>query len=72
MKPTIGRVVHFITDEMRSHASIITGLVEPEHIGADNVVDLHIMPPGGSAYDLTSVPFSETPKPGHWTWPPRA
>ncbi len=73
MKPTVCRTVHFITDTQspRTYAAIITGIVDPEHVGADDVVDLHIMPPGGAAYDLTSVPFSATPLSGHWTWPPR-
>lgn len=70
MKPTIGRTVHFNTC-CRTCAAIITGLVEPATIGADNVVNLHVMPSGGPAHELTAVPFSEEPAEGHWSWPPR-
>ena len=71
MKPTVGRNVHYqsygtpggeYTSQPR--ASIIT------QVNADGTVGLFIMNPTGLFFP-TSVPFSETPKPGCWNWPPR-
>jgi len=74
-KPSVGRIVHWFPDTADSqynqvpHAAIITyvDFVETE-------IDLQIFVPLrfiGYNTMLQKVPFSETPKPGHWCWPPR-
>lgn len=65
-----------------THAAIILDV--PDKSGLDVPVALHIFPAmyrnKNGAWDREMrepklphpmVPFSETPKPGHWSWPPR-
>lgn len=63
MQPSIGRVVH-LTINLKPVAAIVSGV-------HDGLVDLHVLPAGGPAYDLQGVSYSEEPKEGCWTWPPR-
>lgn len=71
MKPTIGRIVHYHPDGAPLSAgpgpcaAIVT-----EVVGYDTV-DLTVLPAGMQPFCAHSVPFSDEPKPGHWTWPPR-
>ena len=84
MKPTIGRIVHFhawrggppdgdpaldtyagIIVAIRSYLNAATGEMMPS-----TDVDLCTLGPN-SVYHNHAVPFSETPKAGHWSWPPR-
>jgi hypothetical protein len=71
MAPTIGRVVHYQSygtpgGEFQSlqHPAIVT------EVHSDGVVGLFVINPTGQ-YFTREVPFSETPKPGHWSWPPK-
>ncbi len=70
MKPTIGRIVHYSPkhspdqDGLDTFAALVTS--------ADGtLVDLAVFPPGTDMFTISAVPFSETPAPGSWTWPPR-
>lgn len=69
--PSTGRTVHYqsygtpngeYTPEAR--AAIITA------VGPNNTVSLAVLNPTGMFFSQ-DVPFSEKPKPGHWSWPPR-
>lgn len=78
--PTIGRIVHYHSYGTpggeylpEPRAAIITvvcedtpDLADPEvlHVG------LAVLNPTGMFFNQL-VPYSETPKAGHWTWPPR-
>lgn len=65
--PSVGRIVHLQTSDTGPLAAIITGLAE------DNAVHLTAFSPiSGPGYVATPVPYSETPQPGCWSWPPRA
>lgn len=70
-KPTVGRIVHFWHRLDEPWAAIVTRVV------TDTEVHLAIFWPGVQdnsdlpLYDVAH-PFSETPEPGHWSWPPRA
>ena len=73
MTPTVGRIVHYqaygtpggeYLSEPR--AAIIT-IVN----SSGTSVGLAILNPGGLFFNQ-AVPFSEKPKPGHWSWPPRS
>lgn len=68
MKPTIGRIVYYqrygtIGGEHKAEPSpaIITQVFEGDE------VQLFVMNPNGVYFNRT--PYSETPKPGHWSWP---
>ncbi|MCL5292021.1 MAG: hypothetical protein M1548_05765 [Actinobacteria bacterium] len=64
----IGRIVHYVSEEGNPHrAAIITRV----HDATRGAVDLHIMPPGGSAFDHYGIDHSEDPKEGTWHWPER-
>lgn len=71
-KPSIGRVVHYHSygspgGEFKSEprAAMVTEVSED---GA--TVGLFVMNPTGIFLNR-NVAFSEDPKPGCWTWPPR-
>jgi hypothetical protein len=69
-KPSVGRSVHY-QDSMSDveRAAIITAVCDPESAG-EGTVCLVIFHPTGTDIDL-NVHFSETPKRGHWNWPPK-
>lgn len=80
MKPTVGRIVHYQSygtpggEHLPSpRAAVIT---EVGHDGIESTfeatgeVGLCVMNPTGLFLNR-NVPFSETPKPGCWNWPPR-
>jgi hypothetical protein len=76
MTPTIGRIVHYQTYGTPGNehvpeptAAIVTG-VKPM-FGRHGRADLCVFYPNGLSYKL-DVPVSDTPKPGHWNWPPRS
>ena len=72
-KPSVGRIVHYhsygtpggeYTPEAR--AAVVTAIYP-----TPGVVALCVLNPGGLFFN-PSVSYSETPKPGCWSWPPRA
>lgn len=67
MKPTIGRIVHYIPQhEWPEH---IAGIVT--RIDGEGLLALTIFPKGQPTMNVQSVPFSEDPKIGTWHWPER-
>lgn len=73
-QPTIGRIVHYTNlgdadgkfppETQPALIVRVNATPEPQDIGA------WIFYPGGFFY-MASIPYSETPKRGHWNWPPR-
>lgn len=68
--PSIGRIVHYQRfgspgGEHKAEPSpaVITQVYENDEC------QLFVMNPNGVYFNRT--PFSETPKPGCWSWPPR-
>ncbi|MBF6138115.1 hypothetical protein IU501_34670 [Nocardia otitidiscaviarum] len=82
--PSIGRIVHYQslggkdgTFPPEPRAAIITGI--PAHVtdesdqpdsGYEQAVHLAVINPTGMYFNQT-VPYADTPTPGHWNWPPR-
>lgn len=72
MKPTIGRIVMYQRygspgGEHKAEPSpaIISQVTNPE----TQECQLFVINPNGLYFNTT--PYSETPKPGHWSWPVR-
>jgi len=70
-KPSVGRMVHYHSYgtpggeyKPEARAATIT------QVNEDGTVGLFIMNPTGLFFP-TSVKYSDEPKPGHWSWPPR-
>ena len=73
MKPTIGHIVHYYSaDDAQGACPGKTKAAVVTAVGSETIVDLHVMPAREIPYTRVDVPFSDDPKPGHWTWPPRA
>lgn len=79
MKPSVGRTVHYQSYGTPNgeylpepRAAIITevdAVNESQNVSGQDV-GLAVFNPTGLFFNR-HVPFSETPKPGHWNWPPR-
>lgn len=72
MKASIGRIVHYQRfgspgGEHKAEPSpaIITKVINEE----SGLCQLFVMNPNGLYFNET--PFSDEPKPGHWSWPQR-
>lgn len=72
MKATVGRTVHYQAYgtpggeyKAEPRAAIVT-----EVLPDTGAVSLCVVTPTGTFFNR-GVPYSETPKPGHWNWPPR-
>ncbi len=75
---TVGRDVHFRTASPQLHlfetsaeerpsinlAAKVTSIVDP----VAGIVHLAVFTPDGMLEGQMHVPFSETPKPEHWSW----
>lgn len=82
MKPSVGRIVHYQSYGTPGgeylpmpRAAIITGVNDPrdpeyEAEYDEMTVSLCVLNPTGMFFN-TQVRYSEEPKPGHWSWPPR-
>lgn len=85
MTPSIGRIVHYHSYGTPNgeylpepRAAIITELDDTAALAGTGInipgapyVGLAVLNPTGIHFNRT-VPFSADPKPGHWSWPPRA
>ena len=71
IKPTVGRIVHYQSygSPNGEHASLPRAAIITE-VTSDTSVGLCVLNPTGQYFNR-ETPYSETPKPGHWNWPPR-
>ena len=71
MKPTVGRIVHYCPTEATARvtpgplAAVVTGV-------ADDTTNVYVtvLPPMNHPF-YALAEYSETPRPGCWSWPPR-
>lgn len=70
-QPSIGRIVHYQSYGTpggeylpEPRAAVITQILGEGEVG------LCILNPTGMFFN-PSIPFAESPTPGHWNWPPR-
>lgn len=75
MKPSIGRIAHYHSELTTGEASRPFAAIVAD-VNEDDSVNLFLIDHSGSASavnggGIEGVPYSETPKPGHWSWPPR-
>ncbi len=87
MIPTVGRIVHFMSNvvpsqdpqaaiitQVRSHVEFGEGQALPDSEESKYRVSLHVYLQhnfDAGSLDLPDVPWSKEPKDGHWNWPPR-
>lgn len=69
-RPSVGRIVHYYDndDEVAFTpplAAIVTAVI------TTHTVSLTVFDTNRAPYNVARVPASETPKAGHWCWPPR-
>lgn len=64
--PSLGRIVHYYTTAAGPFAAMIVGVGQGG--ACDLVAFFNANPPTAP---VSEVPFSEEPKLGHWSWPPR-
>lgn len=81
MKPSVGRSVHYFPEgeefdsDLPLSATItkvsrMYGVVAEEEDSYE--VNLRVLRADATgSFGALEAPFSSTPKPGHWTWPPR-
>jgi hypothetical protein len=81
--PSIGRIVHYHSYGTpggeylpEPRAAIVTEVAPPlarpgDRSVPDMTVGLAVLNPTGMFFNV-GVGFSEIPRPGHWSWPPRA
>lgn len=76
-KPSVGRIVHYVLSESESspelknnNATVLPAVIV--RVWSETCVNLKVSVDGHQV-DVwkTSVLFSEEPKPGFWSWPPR-
>lgn len=77
MKPTIGRIVHYQSFGTpggehlpEPRAAVITTVHAAPAADVTPSVGLAVLNPTGRFFNV-DVPYSPTPKPGDWNWPPR-
>lgn len=77
MLPSIGRIVHYCSygtpnGEYLSapRAAIVTAVHTPVPGDGEETISLCILNPTGMFF-TSGLKYSETPKPGCWSWPPK-
>lgn len=74
MNDTVGRIVHVYADDFETEDQIHGGPIAAiiTEVLPDDKAYLCIFPPRQlPGYPRNAVPYSDTPKAGCWTWPPR-
>lgn len=79
-KPSVGRIVHYYEPANRDAADYEPNAAIIVEVYPEGTVGLYVFPPlffPPDDKDHTKpaykqhIHYSENPKPGHWSWPPR-
>lgn len=72
MKPTVGRIVHYrMRDTDLPLAALVVGTFLDGSASLAVFTGRSTFKGRAESLFQRAVPFSETPKAGHWSWPPR-
>jgi hypothetical protein len=73
VKPTIGRIVRFTGNAGNATGCTFAALITYVEGDRANLCVFAQHGLGARPFEfLLAVPFSDTPQPGHWSWPPRS
>jgi hypothetical protein len=77
-QPTIGRIVHYTSHtaqgDMKQSAAIVTGVTDDDDLGTPGLkrITLTVFEAGaGTPWLVDFIEYSEAPRNGYWSWPPR-
>lgn len=65
MKPTVGRIVHYVNENGEHCAAIVA------KVWSDTCVNLTLFTPNGGTESRTSASYDELPRSYSWHWPER-
>lgn len=65
MKPSVGRIVHYVNTQGEHCAAIVT------RVFSDTCVNLTVFGSDNMTYGFTSILFNEGATAGSWHWPER-
>jgi hypothetical protein len=70
MKPTLGRIVHYVEHGLSGNSFEVAAIVTNQPEGT--TVDLQLFGMASvSGVNIGNVPYCETKEPGTWHWPER-
>jgi len=73
MKPTVGRIVHFYTDNKARHSNGVDAGPYPAiitRVWSEKSVNLKVLPDCGAPFDATSTELKQEGRQTYWEWPP--
>jgi hypothetical protein len=77
LNATPGRIVHFhhrdpSRNEVIARAALVTEVPHGDEMGGQGNIYLAFWTREQQIFVPKPVPFSEEPREGHWSWPPRS
>lgn len=69
---TVGRIVHYKTRSEKGEGRTDALAAIVVWVNPDGTPNLEVWSYLGGSFFMESVPFANSPTPGHWSWPPRS